>query len=294
MKTSALKVSIIIVNYNAGDFLLKCLASLEAIKQEIPFDVWVVDNASTDGSFEEAKRHFKDYSYIKNEKNIGFGAANNVVLSQINTPHILLLNPDTEIIPGTLSYMVNYMEEHANVGVASCKVEKEDGSLDWASHRGFPTPWASFLYFGFGNDRLYHLTDQDFLEDHEVDAIAGAFFLIRKEALDQAGIFDEDYFLYAEDIDLCYRIKQSGFKVMYVPYVRVIHHKGVSSGIKSHTKEISQATQQSRIRALNSFYETMIIFYKKHLASQYPFFVNWLVYLGINLKWRIARRSMSV
>lgn len=288
------KLSIVIVNYNAGTYLTECLSSLEKVRGELDFDIWVVDNDSRDGSLEAAEKKFPRAKFIKNKDNLGFGKANNIALKQIKTEYILLLNPDSEVIPGTLKYMVEYMEQEIQVGVATCRVEKEDGSLDWASHRGFPTPWASFLYYFLKDDSLYHLTNQDLSKTHEVDAVAGAFFITRKSVLDKVGLFDEDYFLYAEDLDLCYRVKQEGFKVMYVPEVKIIHHKGISSGLKKHSQQISTATEESKVKAFNSFYETMIIFYKKHLAINYPFFINWLVYIGINLKWWLDKRRMMV
>lgn len=294
MKNLGTKLSIVIVNYNAGDFLLACLNSVQTAGEEIDLSVWVVDNDSLDSSLEEAKKRFPEFNYIKNTENIGYGAANNIALKKVNTEDILLLNPDTTVKASTLQYMLDYMKDNPDVGAASCKVEKSDGSIDWASHRGFPTPWASFLYFVFKNDSLYHLRKADMTRSHEVDSISGAFFLTRKSVLEKVGLFDEDYFLYAEDIDLCYRIKQAGFKVMYVPVVQVFHYKGISSGIKKHSHEISAYTITSRKKALDSFYQTMKIFYKKHLAKKYPFFINWLVYFGISLRWLISKRKMHV
>lgn len=295
MKTSVKNnLTIIIVNFNGGGYLLQCLESLEKTKEEISFETWVVDNASSDGSIEKARKKFPNINYLVNKDNLGFGAANNLVLRKINTEYILLLNPDSQVLPGTIQYMVDFLERHTDVGVATCKVEKADGTIDWASHRGFPTPWASFLYFIFGNESLYHLTNEEMLKPHEVDAISGAFLLTKKEVLDKVGLFDEDYFLYGEDLDLCFRIKKAGFKIMYVPEIKIIHYKGVTSGIKEHSQNISTATKKSRDRAFNSFYETMIIFYKKHMERNYPFFINWLVYLGINLKWFLAKRKMQV
>ncbi len=288
------ELTIIIVNFNGGEYLLQCLESLKKAKEEILFATWVVDNASSDGSIEKAKNKFPEINYLINKNNLGFGTANNLILRKINTEYILLLNPDSKVLPGTIQYMVDFMKNNQDVGVATCRVEKEDGSLDFASHRGFPTPWTSFLYYCLGNDSLYHLTNSDFSKPHEVDAVAGAFFMTRKEVLDKVGLFDEDYFLYAEDLDLCFRIKQAGFKIMYVPDVKIIHYKGVASGIKKHSHEISTATEKSRELAFNSFYETMKIFYKKHMQNRYPFFINWLVYLGVNLKWFLAKRSMHV
>jgi GT2 family glycosyltransferase len=145
-----------------------------------------------------------------------------------------------------------------------------------------------------GNDSLYHLTDRNLEEIHEVDAITGAFFFTRKSVFEKVGYFDEDYFMYAEDIDLCYRIKKAGYKIMYIPKVSVLHSKGVSSGLKKHSQNISQANLETRKRSLNYFYKTMKIFYKKHYEKSYPFFINWLVYLGINLRWFLAKRKLTV
>ncbi len=293
MKVSK-NLSVIIVNFNAGIFLYECLKSLIDSKSDLDLDIWVVDNASTDDSLAKVKKDFPKIHFIENSENIGYGAANNIALRQIKNEFILLLNPDCYVTNQTLSEMLKFMHESEGVGAATCKVEKLDGSIDLASHRGFPTPWAAFLYYVFKNDKLYHLTDRDMDILHEVDAIAGAFFITRKSVLDKIGLFDEDYFLYAEDLDLCFRMKKAGFKVMYVPNVKVLHHKGISSGIKAHSQELSITEFQSRARALNSFYATMRIFYQKHLARDYPFFINWLVYLGINIKWFLAKRKMSV
>ena len=131
-------------------------------------------------------------------------------------------------------------------------------------------------------------------KDHEVDAISGSFFLTRKSVLDKVGLFGEDYFMYAEDLDLCFRIKKAGYKIMYIPEVKIIHHKGVASGLKSHSQKITTATYDSRLKAFNAFYETMKIFYKKNLEKSYPFFINWLVYLAIDLKWFLAKGKLQV
>lgn len=287
-------LDIVIVNYNGGELILDCLKSLEDAKDEVNITTWVVDNASGDFSIEQIKKQYPEIKLILSETNLGFAKANNLALKETKSENILILNPDVKILPGTLKFMLGYMEKHQEVGAASCKVELFNGGIDWSSHRGFPTPWASFLYFVFKDDHLYHLTNHDMNKPHEVDGITGAFFLTRKSIFGKVGLFDEDYFMYAEDLDLCYRIKKAGFKVMYVPEVSIIHYKGASSGIKIHSQEVSSATLDSKRKAFNSFYETMIIFYKKHLAKKYPFFVNWLVYLGIKLRWNLAKRKMVV
>lgn len=287
------EVIVSIVNYNGGGFLLSCLKSLDRVKDEAEMEVYVVDNASSDDSIKRAKASFPKFNYIENPENLGFGRANNQVLKK-KAKFYLLLNPDSQVRPGVLSYMLAFMNNHPDVGAASCRVEKSNGTLDWASHRGFPTPWVSFLYFFLGNDHLYHVRGRNLTTPHEVDAIVGAFFLTRKEVLDKVGLFDERFFLYGEDLDLCFRIKKAGYKIMYVPEVKIIHLKGISSGIKGHTRELSTATKQARIKAFNSFYSTMILFYKKNLSKSYPFFINWLVYLGICLKWFLSRRKVEV
>jgi GT2 family glycosyltransferase len=186
------------------------------------------------------------------------------------------------------------MSKNKDVGAATCKGILENGKMDWGYHRGLPTPWASFNYYFLHNDYDYHLSYKNMEEEHEVDAISGSFFMTRKSVLNKVGLFDEDYWMYAEDIDLCYRMKKFGYRIMFVPVVMVTHIKGVSSGIKLHSENLSAADKLTKIKAFNSFYETMKIFYRKNLAKNYPFLINWLVILGINIKWFLASRKMKV
>ncbi|MFA5933041.1 MAG: glycosyltransferase family 2 protein [Microgenomates group bacterium] len=288
------KLSIVIVNYNSGDFLSDCLESIYKSDKIIDFDIWVVDSASSDKSIDNAKKRFPKINYLLNKDNVGFTKSNNQALRKVKNEFILILNPDTKVLPDTLSHMIKFIKSNPEVGAATCRVELANGKIDWGSHRGFPTPTASFFYYFLHDDTYYHLSNLDMTKDHEVDAITGAFFLTRKSVLDKVGLFDEDYFMYGEDLDLCFRIKKAGYKIMFTPEVKIIHYKGVSSGIKQHSQEITQASKESKIRAFNSFYETMKIFYRKNLAKDYPFFINWLVYLGINLKWFLALRKLHV
>lgn len=288
------KLTISIVNYNAGEYLIKCLDSLKKIENELEFDVSIIDNASSDGSIEKAKEKFPEFNFIQNKENLGFGKAHNLVLKKADTPYLLTLNPDCEVPKATLLYVLDFMEKNTDVGVSTCRVEKADGTIDIASHRGFPTPWASFLYFFLKNDRLYHLTNRDMTKIHEIDSAVGAFMFMKKEALDKAGYFDEDYFLYGEDIDLCFRVKEKGFKIMYLPDVKILHVKGVSSGIKEHSSSVSNASTETKNLAKSHFYKTMGIFYKKHYEKKYPFFVNWIVYGGIDLKSFLAKKGKTV
>ncbi len=288
------KLTITIVNYNAGEYLLKCLESLKKLKDELNFTVVIIDNDSKDDSFESARKKYAEFEYIDNKANLGFGKAHNLALRTATTPYVLTLNPDCEVPRGTLKYIFDFMEKNPDVGISTSKVEKADGTLDIASHRGFPTPMASFKYFFLKDDSEYHLTNRDMNKNHEIDSAVGAFMFMRKSVLERVGYFDEDYFLYGEDIDICFRVKKAGFKVMYLPEVKVLHVKGVSSGIKKHSQKESGASSSTQNLAMNYFYTTMKIFYKKHYARNYPKFFNWMVYKGIDLKWYLARKKMSV
>lgn len=287
------KLSIIVLNYNSGDYLINCLNSIKQVENEVAVKTIVIDNASSDGSIEKAKEKFPLFEYILNNKNLGFAAGNNIGLRQVETEYALLLNPDTQLEKGVVSFLLKFMDDNPVVGASSCKIVLPNGQVDLTAHRAFPTPLASLLYF-FGNNSLYHLTDRDFDSIHEVDAITGAFFLTRMSILKKLDFFDEDYFLYGEDLDLCYRIKQLGFKIMYIPGVKILHNKGVSSGIKKHSQALSSADIATKKRSLDSFYQTMKIFYKKHYEKKYPTVLNLLIYLGINLKWFLAKRRLTV
>lgn len=289
------KVTISIVDYNSGNYLVDCLKSLENIKAEADIQVVIVDNASTDDSIERVKKLKFSFPvhFILNQENLGFGKAHNLVLKNLKSEYVLLLNPDTVLEKNTLFPLLEFMKQYPKVGACTGEIILEDGRRDLVAHRGFPTPLASLLYF-LGNDSLYHLTNRDFNVPHEVDAITGAFFLTRKSVLNKTGFFDEDYFMYAEDIDLCFRIKQAGFKIMYLPQVKILHHKGISSGLKKHSQNKSTATLETRRRSLNAFYDTMKIFYRKHYQNKYPFFINWMIFTAINAKWWAAKRKLTV
>ena len=288
------KLTITIVNFNGGDYLINCLRSLDLAKDEAEITIYVIDNNSSDESIALAKKEFPKINYILNKDNLGFGRAHNQALKLIKEGYVLILNPDTIVPKGVISRMVKFMENDPLIGASTCKVLFADGREDLTAHRGFPTPWSSFKYYILKDDSDYHLTNRNLSSVHEVDALSGSFMLTRADILEKVGLFDEDYFMYAEDIDICFRIKEAGFKIMYVPDVFITHFKGVSSGLKNKTKDITSADLETKKRSLNAFYETMLIFYKKHMAKKYPFFVNWMVFLGINLKWVMAKRKLQV
>lgn len=285
-------LTISIVNYNSGEYLTKCLSSIKLVENEAKIKVVVVDNNSTDESFKTAREKFREYEFIENKENLGFGKAHNQVLRQLKTEFILLLNPDCLLEKGVIKKILEDFEDPL-VGAATCKIILSNGKTDMTAHRGFPTPYASLLYV-LGNDSLYHLTGNNPEVLHEVDAITGAFLMTTKDVLDKSGLFDEKFFMFGEDIDLCLRIKKAGFKVVYDPEVKIIHYKGISHGLKKHSKDLSPAGRETKTRAMNAFYDAMLIFYNKNYKKNYPFFINWLVYLGIYLKWGMAKIRMSV
>ena len=266
------KLSIIILSYNVKKKLIDCLASIPKHKD---WEIIIPDNGSTDGSLEEIPGAFSTGD------NLGFAAGNNVGIHRSQGKFVLLLNPDTIVYPKTIETILDYMEKHKDVGAATCRVELPDGNLDYSCHRNFPDPISSFLHL-VSLKRLSSYTNQKLPNSiHEIDALTGAFAMIRREAGEQVGWLDEDYYWNGEDIDFCYKLKAKGWKVMYIPSVKITHFKGSSV----------RATAAGRhIWAINST-QAMRIFYQKHLATKYPFFINWMVYLGIWLleKMRIIR-----
>lgn len=255
-------LSIIILSYNVKKKLLDCLASISKHKD---WEIIIPDNGSTDGSLEEIPGAFSTGS------NLGFAAGNNIGIRRSTGKYILLLNPDTIVYPRSIETVLKYMQSHPKVGAATCRVELLDGSLDYSCHRRFPDPVGSFLHF-LGLRRLSKYSSTHIPDTiHEIDALTGAFAMIRRKAGEQIRWLDEDYFWNGEDIDFCYKLKAEGWKVMYVPNVKITHYKGLSA----------KATPESRRRWATDSTTAMRLFYQKHLAAKYPFFINWLVYLGI-------------
>lgn len=286
-------LTIAILNFNSGEYLSKCLDSIKHIKNEANISVIAIDNASSDDSFNNAKEKFTDVKFVENSSNLGFSKGYNSVLKSIKSEYILLLNPDCILEKGVIEKTLEDFETIEKAGAITPKIILSNGQIDLTAHRGFPTPWASLLY-ALGDDSLYHLKNKMSDNIHEVDSITGAFFLTKKTILDQVGYLDERFFLYGEDIDLSLRIKNAGYKILYDPTVKIVHNKGISSGLKKHSQELSSADSATKQKAKNSFYEAMILFYDKHYKKQYPFFVTWLVYLGVYLKWGLSKLKSTV
>lgn len=289
-------LSIVIVSYNTKELLKECIESIYKNTKDISFEIVVSDNDSKDGSSEMVSKNFKDVILVENKKNLGFSKANNVGVKKTSGRFVLFLNSDTVVYEKTLKYMVDFMEKHEDVGAATCKLIMPNGKIDDASHRGFPTPWNAFSHF-LGLSKLlpktklfggYNLTYLDFDKPHEIDALAGAFMLVRRTAGEKVNWWDEDYFFYGEDIDFCYMLKQNNWKIYYVPEVSILHYKGVSGGLKKISENISTADKQTKTRSSKERFNAMRIFYKKHYEKTYPKLITKMVYLGIFVKQKLS------
>lgn len=283
------KLSIIILSYNTSELLSDCLFSLEKVKNEAKFEVIVVDNASSDNSVEMVRKNFPKVVLIQNEKNLGFAAGNNQARNKVKGEYVLFLNPDTIVYPGAIKETISYLDKNKEVGAVSCKLVLANGELDKDTRRSFITPWIGFIHLVLQLDRIfpkspvfgrywYGYISED--EVHEVDVLQGAFFMVRKKILDSVGWFDEDYFLDGEDIDLSWRIKEKGWKLVYYPKVKILHYKGVSKGKLVSQKSLKLSLGE-KIRMRSQGVRSMEIFYRKRLWQNYPFWVNFLVLLGI-------------
>lgn len=269
LQKSKPELSIVIVSYNTREILRDCLRSLAKV-DGINFETIVSDNGSADGSVQMIKE-FKWVRLVENKRNLGFARANNVARKIARGEYVLFLNSDTVVNKEALSQTVNYLKAHEDVGSVTCKLVLPNGELDRDTRRRFPTPMISFNKLFLGRSNNYWYMDVDENTTHEVDVIQGAFHLTRKKLLDQVGWFDEDYFLDGEDIDLCWRIKELGYKIVYYPKVSIVH-----------VKKASKKAQKSSL-AVTSGVRAMEIFYRKHIWSRYPFFVNYGVVLGLRI-----------
>jgi O-antigen biosynthesis protein len=258
------ELSIIIVNYNVKEFLQNLVHSLQKAVSNVNHEIIVVDNASDDGSVEFIREKFPQIKLIANQANLGFSKANNIALRVAQGKFLLLINPDTIISEDTISKMIEFFDGHHNAGLVGCKILNPDGSLQLACRRSFPGPWTSFckvtgLSTLFPKSKLfakYNLTYLDENTTHEVDAISGSFMMMKRVVYEKVGGFDEQFFMYGEDLDLCYRIQKNGYKVYYYPGTQIIHYKG-------------ESTKRSSLDETKYFYKAMQLFVKKHFSSFY-------------------------
>lgn len=269
-------LSVVIVNYNVKAFLEQCLMAVERARGGLSIEVFVVDNASVDGSQAMVKKRFPYVKLIENKQNVGFSTANNQGIEKAQGEYILILNPDTLIQEDTLLVLKRHLDGNSKLGAVGCKLLNPDGTYQINSRRSFPTPWVAFsriigLSKMFPRSRLfgqYNLTYLDPDAETEVDVLSGSLMMLRKRALEQVGLFDEDYFMYGEDIDLSYRIKKAGWQILYTPATQAIHYKG-------------ESTKKSEFSAITRFYSTMLIFIHKHFGGRYSLALRILLTFGI-------------
>lgn len=270
------RLSIVIVNYNVKEFLEQALQAIERATANLNAEVFVVDNHSVDESPRMVREKYPWVHLIVNEENVGFATANNQGLRAASGDYLLMLNPDTLVQEDTFTTMVQYLDEHPAVGMAGCKILNPDGTLQLACRRSFPTLRVALPKI-FGLSRLfprsrffgrYNLTYLDPDQETSVDAISGSFMMARREAVDQVGLLDESFFMYGEDLDWCYRFKQAGWDVKYVPHTKIIHYKGESSKFAAFDSFIT-------------FYRAMDLFVRKHFGSRWTFLFHFLIRVGI-------------
>jgi GT2 family glycosyltransferase len=275
------EVTVVIVTHGSWALTEKCLESLNVQRADLRFDAVVVDNASNDGTPERIRRAFPWVHVVDQRENSGFAKANNRALAEVTTAYVLLLNPDTELPPGALRSVLQALEERPEVGMLGCKLVRPNGELDHACKRGFPRPAAALAYFlrldrnpvgrwlGGSAAGEYVAAHLDSDEEGFVDAINGAFMLVRRQALKDVGLLDEGYWMYGEDLDWCFRFWAAKWPVFYWPGVEVTHVKGGSAG------------SLRGWRTNRAFHAAMWRFYKQHYWSSYPRPVGVGVWLAV-------------
>jgi N-acetylglucosaminyl-diphospho-decaprenol L-rhamnosyltransferase len=281
-------LAVIILNYRRPDLLAACLHSLYAEPTRCRLRVWVVDNASGDDSAAMVRRDFPQAELIEAPVNGGFSYGNNLALRQILTAdqppdQIMLLNNDTVVPPGALDGLVNFLASAPDVGAVGPRLLLPDGSLDPACRRSFPTPEVAF-YRMSGLARLfpshprfgaYNLTHLDPLQQTDVDSVVGACMLVRRSVIEEIGLLDEQFFMYGEDLDWAYRIKQLGWRIVYYPAVTILHHKRAASTRRA-------------IPSIRAFYDAMRRFHRKYYAETTPLPLNLLIETAITAKELLA------
>ncbi|NOZ06362.1 MAG: glycosyltransferase family 2 protein [Chloroflexi bacterium] len=289
-------LSIIIVNWNTRDLLAQCLESVAGCQMSVvrhqssdtndrptgdrllTTDVWVVDNASSDGSAQMVRERFPWVRLIENEENVGFARANNQAIRRSNGRYVLLLNPDTEVQPGALETLVRFMDEHPQAGAAGARLLNPDGTLQPSCH---PMPtlsrelWRLVHLDAFRSYAVYQMAAWDLALPRQVDVVQGACLILRREVLDNVGLLDEEYFIYSEEVDLCYRIWRAGWRIFWVPQAGVVHYEG-------------QSTRQVAPQMFLRLYEGKVLFFRKNqgwVAAQ--------IYKLILLATALARLAIS-
>jgi len=271
-------LSIIIVNFNTKDLLRNCLNSISKNTKGIDYEIIVVDNASNDGSVEMLKKEFPEVKLICNRENLGFARANNQGIKIAEGRNILFLNPDTWVLNNAISKMVNFIERHKDIGVVGSKLYKNEKREYHPSIRKFTKPIYIFLSFLPLAKLFLSIYNKYFLNKNRikiVDWLSGAALLVKRELLDKIGFFDENFFMYSEEEDLCYRAYKSGYKICYFPEAEIIHFKGKS-------------TESRRIESCRYFWESKLYFFQKYShpyeIQLFKIYFTWLLKLKMFFK----------
>lgn len=281
------KLAIIIINYNGWMWAEKCLRSFQHVHDwkstgHPEIDVVVVDNGSHDDSLEKIRANFPWVKIEALPQNVGFSAGNNIGIQRSRSEFVMLLNSDTEFLPGTDLLMLLRHFSQSDIGIVTPKVVLDSGELDHACHRGFPTPWNAFCYFS-GLGKIfpwfpplagYRQSWKSLSTVHTVDACSGAAMIVPRELLSEIGLLDESYFMYGEDIDWCYRFFLHGKKCLYDPNVTILHHK--------HKSGLAHGSWETKMRTTTAFFDTMKQFYKKFYAQKYSSLVSLVILTTID------------
>lgn len=281
------RLSVIIINYNTKDILEKCLENLRLLfsnKSKGSNEVIVVDNGSKDGSAEMIKKKFPEVILIESE-NVGLAAGSNLGLKKTSGDYILYLGSDAFPEVGSLDGLMDYMEKDAVLGVATCKLLTRDGKYDMDAHRGFPTLWVSFTYFSklyklFPKSHLfggYFMEYENFEVPHEIDLCISHFMLVKRKVFEKVGEWDTRFFVFGEDVDFCYRVKEADFKIMYLPQWTCLHLKGATIGLRKESKDVTKASPETIKRMKIVRAQARYLFYEKFYSTRYPKLFLWLI-----------------
>jgi GT2 family glycosyltransferase len=283
----SVNLDVVIVSYQRADLLRDCLDSLRSYPPAgRGMIVRVIENAERNGTADLVEREYRDVTLTVAERNLGFSAASNLAIRESAGEYVLVLNPDTQVTEGAIDRLIAVLDANPEVGICGPRLERPNGSFDHAARRSFPTPASALGHFtGVGRHMesgplaAYRAPEVD---SGPVDAINGACMLVRRAALDQVGGFDEGYWMYMEDLDLCYRFAEAGWATWYEPSALVIHLKGGTVGpIRSPRLDYA-------------FHRGMARFYRKHYAPERPAIVNGVIYAGIGAKLAVSQARSAV
>lgn len=274
-----IELSVIIVNYNVKEFLANCLQSVQKASKSISTEIFVVDNNSSDSSISFLKPRFRDVTFIENDENLGFGKANNQAIKKASGKYTLILNPDTLLQEDTLQILIEHMDQNENCGACGCKILNPDGTFAPESRRSIPTVSAA-IYKAIGLATLfpenkhfsaYYQGWKDENEGGQVPVLSGSFMFFRTSCLKEVGGFDERFFMYGEDIDLCYRVTEAGWEIHYVPKTSIIHYKG-------------ESTKKNELTYNRVFNDAIYKFFDKHYTSRYSRLFKFLIFWAIQFR----------